>query len=283
MESDIGFVKDARKLILYLNETERYVWRGEFLSLFGDLNLNRNLNETFTRTYSLMMKIIQDIWNIEILINRLEWTRKKACDDEYLNKNWMSFASVDIEHFFIEIRAIMDYVAEIIVCTAKKRGQLPKKVSKTASFEELRNWVLESSSNKARLGREISDIIESAKWFSSVRSIRDALIHKGGFALVFMEPKDGILFQVSKGFKNYVTHEIVMYNDNVAYFDRFATIYISYLLLFLERFAKAISSILQPKHFDSNPRSGFSEVLVHWMDYFINLNSMFLKHTFRWQ
>lgn len=274
MESDIGFVKNARNLIVYLNETERYVWRGEFLSLYGGLILSRNINEDFSRTYSLMMQIIQDIWNIEILINRLEWTRKKACDDEYLNKNWMSFASVDIEHFFIEIRAIMDYVAEIIVCTAKKRGQLPKKVSKTASFEELRNWVLESPSNKARLGKEMSDIIESAKWFSSVRSIRDALIHSGGFALVFMEPKDGILFQVSKGFKNYVKHGIVMYNDNVAYFDRFATIYISYLLLFLERFAKAVSSILQLKHFDSSPRSGFSEVLVQWMDSFINLNAL---------
>lgn len=243
MANDIKFVKDTRKLLLYSSKNEKYIWHGEFLSLFGDLNLNRNLNETVTRSYSLMMQIIQDIWNIEILINRLEWTRKKAYDDKYLNKNWMSFASVDIEHFFIEIRAIMDYVAEIIVCTAKKRGQLPKKISKTASFKELRNWVFESPSNISRLGKEISDVIKSAEWFDSVRLIRDALIHKGGFALVFMEPKDGILFQVSKGFKNYVKHEIVMYDDNVAYFDRFAAIYISYLLLFLERFAKAIRSI----------------------------------------
>lgn len=269
MASDIGFVKDARRLIVYLNETERYVWRGEFMSLSNDLFLSRDLKRTFAQTNSLMNKIIQDILNIEVLINRLEWTRKKASDDEYLKKNWMSFASVDIEHFFIEIRSIMDYVAEIIVCTSKKRGQLPKKVSKTTSFEELRNWVLESPSNKVRLGKDISKIVESANWFSSIRLIRDALIHKGGFALVFMDPKEGILFQVTKGFKNYVNHDIVMYNEYVAYFDRFAAIYVSYLFLFLERFAKAIFSILQPQHFDSSIRSGFSDVLVQWMDSFI--------------
>jgi hypothetical protein len=283
VEDDIEVVKTARKLLIYQKENEGFEWHGEFISLSSDLHLNRSENKIFSKTYSLMLKIFQDIGNIGIILERLEWMRRKSNEDKYLQQNWIFFASVDIEHFFVELRSIMDYVAEIIVCTAKKRGQLPKEVAKTTSFEVLKNWVPRAPGNRARLGNEISGVIESAKWFSSVRLIRDELVHEGGFALVFMEPKEGILFQVYSGFKNLVNHEIIMYNYNVAYFDRFVAIYFSHLLIFLERFAKAIRSILEPKHIDCNARGGCSEVVVGWMDTIINMNTLPLSHTFRWQ
>lgn len=283
MENDIEVLKGARKLFICQKGKQRVEWLGEFISLYSDIHLKSYENRIFPRTNSLIIKIFQDIGNIGIILERLEWMRQKSYEDEYLHQNWMSFASVDIEHFFVEFRSIMDYVAEIIVITAKKRGQLPKEVSKTTSFEGLKNWVQKSPGNKARLGEEISEVIESAKWFSSIRSIRDELVHEGGLTLVFMEPKEGILFQVYSGFKNLVNHEIIMYNYNIAYFDRFVAIYFSHLLLFLEGFAKAIRSILELKHIDIKATGGCSNVVIGWMDSIIDMNTLPLSHTFRWQ
>jgi len=273
VDNNIETVKSARNLFVLQSDNNQYIWCGEFVSLFSDLQLNRDKNLIFAKTTTLMMYIMQDLWNVYTLIERLEWTQKKACDDDYLNRNWMFFASVDIEHFFIELRSVMNYVAEITYCTSKKRGQLPKQDFETASFEKLQNWVKKSPGNKERLGEELSQVIESAKWFPSIRTIRNTLIHKGGFALVFMEPKDGILFQVIEGFKNLVNDEIIMYNDNVVYFDRFAAIYCSNFLLFLEKFAENIRTNLQIDYSNSNPRSGFPRVLIQWMDSIINLDS----------
>lgn len=266
---------NARKLLIYQNNS--FVWHGEFISLSSDINLTRGMNKIFAKTYDLIKKIFQDIGNIGIILKRLEWMRQKTSEDEYLYQNWQSFASVDIEHFFVELRSIMDYIAEIIVCSAKKHGQLPK------TFEKLRNWVEKSPENKKRLGEEISDVIESARWFPSIRLIRDALVHEGGFALVFLEPKEGILFQVYKDFRNIIDYKMMMYNDNIAYFDRFAAIYFSHLLLFLERFAKAIRSILEPKHIDYRASSGCSETIIEWMDSLIKQSSIISSHNFRWQ
>ncbi|VVB50481.1 Uncharacterised protein [uncultured archaeon] len=257
---------NARKLLIYQNNS--FVWRGEFISLSSDINLTRGMNKIFAKTYDLIKKIFQDIGNIGIILKRLEWMRQKTSEDEYLYQNWQSFASVDIEHFFVELRSIMDYIAEIIVCTAKHPEQLPKKdISKSPSFEKIRNWASKNPENSTKLlGKEITEVIISSNWFPHIRLIRDGLVHEGGFALVFLEPKEGILFQVYKGFRNIVNYKMIMYNDNIAYFDRFVAIYFSHLLLFLERFSKAIRSILEPKHIDCKASSGCSEIIVEWMD-----------------
>lgn len=284
MEDDIEVVKSARKLLIHQKGKEGFEWHGEFISLTSDIHLSSYENRLFSRTYSLILKIVHDIGNIGVIIERLEWMRQKSCEDEYLHYKWASFAGTDIEHFFVELRSIMDYVAEIIVCTARHPEQLPKKESKSPSFERIKNWAVDNNEQSAKiLGKDITNVIISAEWFQCIRSIRDELVHNGGFTLVFMEPNEGILFQVHKRFKNLVNHELMMYNDNIAYFDRFVAIYFSHLLLFLERLAKAIRSILKPKHIDCNARGGCSEVVVGWMDTIINLNSLPLRHTFRWQ
>lgn len=284
MEDAIEVLKSARRLCICQKGKEGFEWHGEFISLTSDIFLNRSDNRILSRTYSLILKTVQDIGNIGIIIERLEWMRQKSYDDEYLHQKWRYFASVDIEHFFVELRSIMDYVAEIIVCTAKHPEQLPKKESKSPSFERIKNWAVDNSEQSTKiLGKEITNVIISAEWFQNIRSIRDDLVHNGGFTLVFMEPEEGILFQVYKGFKNLVNHDLIMYNDNIAYFDRFVAIYFSHLLLFLERLSKAIRSILELKHIDIKATGGCSKVVIGWMDGIINMNTLPLSHTFRWQ
>ena len=67
-----------------------------------------------------------------------------------------------------------------------------------------------------------------------------------------MEPADGILFQVYNGAEaGLVEKPYLLYNENVAFFDRYAAVYSSYLLTFLEDVSEAILS-----HFGLMPTPG---------------------------
>jgi hypothetical protein len=61
--------------------------------------------------------------------------------------------------------------------------------------------------------------------------------------LIFLDPADGILFQVYSGAQaGLVTKPYLLYNENVAFFDRYAAVYFSYLLTYLEDVSEAILS-----------------------------------------
>ncbi len=175
---------------------------------------------------------------------------------------WLPYASVDIEHFHIEHRSIMDYVAELVAHIANKYGKVPE------TYRKLMNWVSKAG-NRNRLGEDLAMVVESARWFPDLRGIRDSLIHRGGFTLVFGSPRDGILFQVLKDHvKNLIDHKFLMFNENVVYFDRYAAIYLARLFVFLELLAE---TIYQRHEFNSIGHSascsspGFYTV-VGWMN-----------------
>ena len=107
-----------------------------------------------------------------------------------------------------------------------------------------------------------------AGWFFDFRGVRDALIHSGAFTLVFGDPKDGILFQIYKDLiKNLISHDILMFNENVAYFERYAAMYLSHLLVFLERLAEVLKEKYKIKPFfkDASCSSLGFGIILDWM------------------
>jgi hypothetical protein len=182
----------------------------------------------------LFNKATQDLWNISTLLARLEWTRTLAHQGALNTGAWSSFSSLDIENFFVQMRSIMDHVAEILQSLLPKGKQLPE------SFRRLRESL---DKYRTRLPSDIAALVAGANWFDEMRSARDALVHQGGYSLVFSEPKDGILFQVyGKGHKGCFSHPAIMFNDNVVRFDRYASHVVSNLLVFLDRLGAALLS-----------------------------------------
>lgn len=212
MSQEVKVIQKA--LSLFSNhEKMGLVWSGKFVSLSTDLRFWAQQNKNLIQPAILIQRIIQDIWNIGTLIHRLSWFRTAPIDKDFLSHMWMPYASVDIEHFHVELRSIMDYTGEIISHVANKHGQVPD------SFNKLFYWVARKQGNRKRLGEDLALVVESAAWFPKLRGIRNALIHSGGFTLVFGSPKDGILFQVYKDMaSNLIEHKTIMFNEKCCLF-----------------------------------------------------------------
>ncbi len=257
INQNINCLKEA--LTLLKMEEDQCVWIGEFVSLFpSDNKFGKDLN-----------RIVQDIWNISTIAHRLEWMRGQIPKDKFVKNMWMNYASLDVDHFHIELRSIMDYLAKIISQSASKPSRLPD------SFNSLLKGLTKKKYNNL-LERDLIEIVESTRsWFYYLRDRRDAITHKGEYAIVFPETRDGFLFlMANQGFDNLDFKPLIMQNLNCAYFDRYAAILFSKVLVLLENVAKTIGPKFGSKIKGNNARcasSGFI-VLRYWIENILDNN-----------
>jgi hypothetical protein len=243
-------------------DEDGYFWYGDFVSLVGDLviTLARDKDKIVGEIHRKHSYIMQDLWNLGIIIFKLEWMRSRAEIDESLKMTWWLFAMTDIQQFFIEFRSIFDYITQIIEQVANKRGQIGN------SFHDLQEWIKRNPGHRDSLGDDLAYLVESVDWFPDIRNLRDNIIHFGGFTLPFMSPKEGILFQVYGDSLNpLIKDEIVMHNKN---FQLYSALYLCKLLLFLENLANIVRSKLSIKKMSSSGKiysPGF-ELLINWLD-----------------
>jgi hypothetical protein len=249
------------------DDQDGHFWSGEFVSLDADLviALVRNKDKIAGEIRRKYSYILQDLWNLGIIIFKLEWMRSRAETDESLVTTWWQFATTDIEQFLVEFRSIFDYIAQIIKQVANKPGQTED------SFQDLQKWIRRNPGHRDSLGNDLADLVDSVDWFPNIRNLRDNIIHFGGFALPFMSPKEGILFQVYGDSLNPLVKdedETVMYNKNVVDFQLYSALYICRLFLFLENLASIVRSKLSIKKTSSSGKiysPGF-EFLINWLD-----------------
>ena len=250
-----------------LLNNEDNAWVGKFPSLCAEIHVKRVekklKDDRLNNMNRLTTYITQDIWNIGTIITRLSWMREKTCHDDYLRQMWMYYASVDIEIFHIELRAIMNYVAEIMSECANKKKQVPK------SFRKLRQWCAKSPENQKKLGADFTGLVTTAAWFPDILNIRDMLLHFGGYTLVFPQPEEEILFQIyGESYQRLAKSKFYLDKNNVASFKRYAALYLSHLLIFLEHLAELLRHKLSFTGDISNAKffsSGF-DILVQWIE-----------------
>ena len=192
-------LKEAINLIH--SDEKRYYWAGRFVDTCAQAHITRFRDNSLEPIFQEMQKIQQDIWNVCALVTRMEWFRTLAIQDKALNDSfyWNLFTTVDIEHFHVELRSILDYTANILVSIAPKPGQVKKK-----SFDKLYHWLQKKPHHEDILGKEASKLVLSVPWYSELRDIRNSVLHSGAFTLVYGSPNDGILFQVHSGFKRLI-------------------------------------------------------------------------------
>ncbi len=181
--------------------------------------------------------ITHDLWNIAVLLARLNWTRSLAIQGTLDSGSWRTFSSLDIENLFVQVRSSMDHAAELFAFLPKG-GQLP------ASFNKLRGSL---KRYRGRMPVDAQSLIESATWFDQMRDIRNAIVHHGGMPLVFGGPEDGLLFQVYEREIQRASHPAFMYNESVVYFERYSALLIANLLVFLDDLGKLLRVINPPE------------------------------------
>lgn len=234
MESDLKILKQA--LELFSEDGDGIFLKGRFQDLFVNLKVWPQIGNKQQKSLVQLFKFVnEDLWNISQTIDRIEWSRHQFIDDENIEYKWMYYASLDIQSIHFEFRSIMDYIAQAI----GRIYNTPRK--KSESFERLLNWI---KKNPNKLDEDIRTLLLSINWFSEIRGIRNLFSHLGGSALIFGKPRDGILFQIYKeDFYKVIDKEHLLYNENVAYFEKYFAVYFSYLLFFLE----SISIIMAKK------------------------------------
>jgi hypothetical protein len=68
-------------------------------------------------------------------MERLDWTRVQADTNEHIRSRWNSYASVDIEFWHVNFRALLDHVALVISELADAKRQVSDDSFRNASSE----------------------------------------------------------------------------------------------------------------------------------------------------
>ncbi len=186
----------------------------------------------------LLRYIAQDLSNILIIINKLDWEREMWIRGYLSDTAWLYFAGSDIDMFHVELRSICDYVAEIIQAQSSHPSNVPR------SFEKLRNSLAEEEEEKesklhANIGEGLAKLVLNCNWFKEIRDVRDSSIHTGARIVVFLE-KPKIQFQIYQGWSKKVNKEELMDNENVVNFEAYSALYVCYLLAFLDEFGSLL-------------------------------------------
>jgi len=221
-------------------EDDKTCLKTTFNSLLGGvLTSAAKGKDGLQKTKTTLLQIHQAIWNIETLFQRLEW-QKELWDSGDLEEGlWMNYASADIHLYHFEMRSIFDYLAVLLVKLAKH----PKQVRghTRPSFTKIKNWLLKEDNidrKTENLGLDFAKLVMACDWFDDIRDVRDLLIHHGGGSIVFPE-KGRILFQIyGESWKPKIFIKEVMDNENVVDFELYGSLYFSYLLDYLDRFAE---------------------------------------------
>ena len=211
-------------------------WSGAFVDLLAETSILAKSEKMHTALYGSLDSAYQDISNMLVLVQRLEWQRGLYLAGQLDDGYWYHYSVCDIDLFHVQFRSLFDHIA-----TAINHGAV-KPCQNGESFSALYTDVTGPHSERHRgsLGDELADIVGRCDWFTLLRSYRDCSIHYGGTVSVY-QPDRGILFQIQdKKHRNLITDDIVMFNDNVARFDCYVAWHVGYLLGLLEDVAQAM-------------------------------------------
>jgi len=248
-----------------------YFSSGQLVDLMSHVHVNIAIGERLHKLYRLFHFLHQDIWNLETIVLRLVWQKDLWIRNQLDETLWMQFGAGDIDLFHVEFRSIFDYLAKIIGTISDSPGQVP------LSFEKLKNWTAKSHSNAQRLGEDLTRVVLSCEWFDDLKTVRDSIIHRGGYTLV-LPVKGRILFQVHEGVSRKVLIPEIMFNENVADFELYAGLYTGYLIAYLEEVSVLIYKHLNLKKVGSNAKSYHQglQILSDWIKRVLNYD---IKNT----
>ena len=169
---------------------------------------------------------------------RYEWQKNQATKKELSEIQWMSFASLDVEHFFAILRSNFDGLANLVREFASKRGQTPP------SFNDLLADCQEKSKLPrlvALLGEETVSLLAACDWFVDLRDKRDKLTHNGATSLA-LPFEDTVSFVISHGGSSLRQNDVLKFNENLDDFELFMAASFGSLLVLENALCRAIQA-----------------------------------------
>lgn len=202
-------------------EGDKYIIKGKYIDFSTNVRLNYLTRVETPDILGFISFIMYDINDLHNILDRMQWQLELYKNDQMNISGWMGFTKLDIELFHIKINSILDYLGKILKRVSEYPDEVPDK-----SFSDLKKWLDKKEVNIKKLGEDLSDLFNLCEWFPDIKDIRDWDIHKGGEAVVFLD-KERIVFQIyRRRYEKSIEIPEIMYNENIAYFDLYAGLYI---------------------------------------------------------
>lgn len=180
---------------------------------------------------SALSFITNDLSALLTILQRLAWYTDLRGSGQLAEEMMMRFAAADVDIFHVEYRSLFDHVANVLRQLSAAPGQTP------SSFHKQMEW-LKNPTNRSRFGETAAEFVKSCDWFMPMCNIRNTIIHRGGFTIVF--PQQELSFQIYLEGQKRVLLEGVMANENVVDFRQYAGVYVGYLLTYLAELGRLI-------------------------------------------
>lgn len=253
------------------------------------VSFNRSLNHSVREEPYILRDIAQDLWNLAVAVDKLEWMQQAfmSASPDDLNM-WRRYASTDIEFIYTQFRSLCDHLSFLAACTFEGVSGKAKK-----SFHSLIKQVWKEPEAVGprlvkildRAGLPRSQHLEDDQdieremvrtWFGHMRAVRNDILHRGADSMVFAGPREGIVFQV---FRNPCKRTVpalshLRFDDtHLLHFEKYFALQFANLLVFTE----VLSEVIIDKH-DIQPgevyMTGF-DVLYSWLaDFFQELEGL---------
>lgn len=136
--------------------------------------------------------VMQRLSEIFVRLSFLHWLRRQFADSEG-SEFWRAFASLAVKDFHADVASLMDSVAPMIILIDNELKKDDR--DKPPSFAD----VLASSKRTYRtlLADDVRALVDAtASWWPAVKNVRDSLIHRKHYRIVFSNPQAGFYFQV---------------------------------------------------------------------------------------
>lgn len=197
---------ESRKDILYL----KIISICETYKLKSTYNNDQEYKREIGKIKKAINGINHDIHNLATIIDMMENIYKNKEGNNIYNKGYL-YLGILLESYYTNLRSIFDFIPEIIKIGLDK-NQI-KSLPNTDSYNKLLKYTNNANNNGKLPEILIQNIRQGEHIFNIIKTTRDAIIHKGDEAILFIENEEvyfAILKLTDKGQVNLVENILGM-------------------------------------------------------------------------
>lgn len=228
------------------DETGRPFRSGMFDKLLVDVHVSYIQEEDKYKNIFFLFELVhRDVWTLETIIQRTVWQKLLVSSGGLDRDVGAQYAACDVNLFHVQYRSLFDRLAKIIGLLTGRLHTMPE------SFRKLKEWVVKPE-NAQRIDGQLARFITSCHWFGDLRRIRDSIVHRHGRTGIRLQD-DKVLFQVH-GLGQSVPLPKALFHENSVDFELYASLFVGYLLAYLESLAAIARQKLNLREYPGESR-----------------------------
>ena len=173
--------------------------------------------------------------DLSVRMELIRLLRKGAEHEGAQGPTWYLVGGLCIKDFHADVASFMDAISAVVI---QATGGIAEKDLKRPPGWAAISGKRASGAYRRRLPRPIRDLIDATetRWWTDIRDIRDATMHRQHYKVAFGDPKEGLLFQIYDGTGARIVDEVFLAPDgtNIVDFGKYSAFVTAEVLLLLD-------------------------------------------------